>query len=531
VAEGERETVEPNGVGQPVTQQQTPLFGDEAVPNGVRSKPIKGVYPFGEVASALQKEIRRGAVREAVFWGLLLYEAAPYYCVDEETECLSDRGWLSGLDLKVDDRIVTMNPESRLLEWAPVESVYRAPYQGPMVRVAGRHLDMLVTPDHSWFVHWRYGDRWERVETRNLRPSHSIPLTAEPGMPERNLLPDDLLRVLGWAVTEGSYHRDYRRPEGVKEIVIGQLAASPRCEQIRAALRGVQARWSETVSGKMRLFNIVGVIKDRIIALAPNRTIRWDVVAKLSGRQAALLRDTMLLGDGSIARRSGRSDTWIFGQLLGPRLEVFQAITMLAGDASNQQPKAVSGFGKKPVGTVTVKRMRRVQWGHQKPQIVEYAGVVWCPTTRNGTFLARRGGKTHITGNCWKRVLVTSAEDIGLAAPEVVDRVANLALSWRIAREKSWYVTAHHLTMAIVLLCRAPKSTEIEDLQTLTLQRIKAGERPEIPPYAKDAHTESGKQAGRNWKDWYRDRHGVCGVPVNEFTLELWEKHPEWDPR
>jgi len=41
-------------------------------------KLIRG-YPFGTVASALQKEVRRGDLESAVYWGLILYEAAPQY--------------------------------------------------------------------------------------------------------------------------------------------------------------------------------------------------------------------------------------------------------------------------------------------------------------------------------------------------------------------------------------------------------------------------------------------------------------------
>ena len=43
----------------------------------------------------------------------------------------------------------------------------------------------------------------------------------------------------------------------------------------------------------------------------------------------------------------------------------------------------------------------------------------------------------------WKRALVTAAEDVGLAAPEVVEKVCGLALAWRICREKSYYVSPH----------------------------------------------------------------------------------------
>src|SRR4030095_9857502 len=101
-----------------------------------------------------------------------------------------------------------------------------------------------------------------------------------------------------------------------------------------------------------------------------------------------------------------------------------------------------------------------------------------------------------------------------------------------------WFVTPHALTLAIMLICAAPKSTEVEDLQTITLTKIKElvslkskAQWPPIPEYARDAHTQAGKEAGKTWKNWYGDRHGICGVPLNVFTEELWAMRPEWDPR
>lgn len=130
----------------------------------------------------------------------------------------------------------------------------------------------------------------------------------------------------------------------------------------------------------------------------------------------------------------------------------------------------------------------------------------------------------------WKRVLITAAEDVGLAAPGVVAQVSALAQAWSFCRQNSWYVSPHHLTMAIVLLCRSPKSTEVEDLQSLTLEGQKRGEKREMPEYALDAHTKAGKQAGASWSDWYRDRHKLFGVPVNQYTEKLWALVPEWRP-
>ena len=138
----------------------------------------------------------------------------------------------------------------------------------------------------------------------------------------------------------------------------------------------------------------------------------------------------------------------------------------------------------------------------------------------------------------WKRILVTVCEDVGMGSPETVDRVVNLALAWRISKEKAWFVSPHAVTMSIMLICAAPKSTAVEDLQTIQLIKIRelAAQKsrakwPPIPEFARDAHTEAGKAAGKTWKDWYADRRGVCGVPTNEFTEELWRLKREWDPR
>src|SRR5437660_71541 len=59
-------------------RKQPPLSGQDNAEKTDGEKLIRG-YPFGTVASALQKEIRRGDVEAAVHWGLILYEASPQY--------------------------------------------------------------------------------------------------------------------------------------------------------------------------------------------------------------------------------------------------------------------------------------------------------------------------------------------------------------------------------------------------------------------------------------------------------------------
>jgi hypothetical protein len=137
----------------------------------------------------------------------------------------------------------------------------------------------------------------------------------------------------------------------------------------------------------------------------------------------------------------------------------------------------------------------------------------------------------------WKRVLVTAAEDVGFANVPAVRLTCELAQAWRLAKENAWYVTGHHLTMAIMALCghdltptQDGRSTEVEDLQTWTLDQIKRGvKRPILECYI-DGHTAQGKAVGKTWDEWYRDRHVTFGIPVNSYTWRIWECHPEWCP-
>ena len=109
-------------------------------------------------------------------------------------------------------------------------------------------------------------------------------------------------------------------------------------------------------------------------------------------------------------------------------------------------------------------------------------------------------------------------------------RACSLALAWRMCKETAYYVSPHLFTMAIVGLCRARKSTYVEDLQSWTQLRIKKGEKLPIKPAYQDGHTAFGKAAKVGWGDWYRYRHEACRIPINEYTQKLWEAEPAWQP-
>lgn len=79
------------------------------------------------------------------------------YCVDEQTEALTKRGWLSYDKIALDDMILSYDQDSTHLVWSPITNLYINHYEGLMHHLYGKTtIDALVTPNHK-FLTKEYG--------------------------------------------------------------------------------------------------------------------------------------------------------------------------------------------------------------------------------------------------------------------------------------------------------------------------------------------------------------------------------------
>jgi replication-associated recombination protein RarA len=100
----------------------------------------------------------------------------------------------------------------------------------------------------------------------------------------------------------------------------------------------------------------------------------------------------------------------------------------------------------------------------------------------------------------WKRLMVTAAEDIGLAAPEVVSQVFQLCQISEWFRKNYGKEDDHdalHVSQAIIALCRAPKCRMNDHAACLFFYNEYKVPRVPIPDYALDEHTARGRSMGR----------------------------------
>jgi hypothetical protein len=386
------------------------------------------------------------------------------FCVDERTEILTQRGWITHHSLKPGDLVLALDPRTREIYWEPVISVHRFEHDGPLTRWKSQRMDALTTSNHRWLVETdrrraalpellscpecgtTEGKRGpfphsRAVATHRAR-KHGVLRASEPAQtraavftgtpafrtteelaerydyiitgggtpacfPATPVYTDEFVELLGWVITEGHYQiaPNYH----ARGVVIAQdCAANPAyVERIRALTAYFKAEGA-TVSeygygDDTKLHWYFGKGIDRTIrTTAPGKQLTPEFLCALTEGQARLLYQTLIDGDGS--RRAPRMSKGI-RRIGGADSEIW----------AQKDPGRINGFqmlaamlGKRTwahyreaASTVAVHQDTHCV-GKTMPATQEnYTGIVWCPHTRTQTWLARRNGCTYWTANTY----------------------------------------------------------------------------------------------------------------------------------
>ena len=78
----------------------------------------------------------------------------PGWCFDDKTEILTLNGWKSFEEL-TDRELVATIDDAGVLTYAPIAARQKHWYNGEMIAVKGRSIDLLVTPEHQLYVRKR----------------------------------------------------------------------------------------------------------------------------------------------------------------------------------------------------------------------------------------------------------------------------------------------------------------------------------------------------------------------------------------
>lgn len=73
-------------------------------------------------------------------------------CYDEKTRVWTTEGLKSYEEVQKGDKVLSINPKTKSVEYSEVDRVIVQDYTGSMVRYDGRRIDMMVTPNHRMLI-------------------------------------------------------------------------------------------------------------------------------------------------------------------------------------------------------------------------------------------------------------------------------------------------------------------------------------------------------------------------------------------
>jgi|GEM_PF-7007914 len=308
-----------------------------------------------------------------------LRRVVPFYCVSEDTECLTKKGWRKYDQIEIGEEILTYNLAKKSLEWKPTQNIFSADYRGHLFEFLGETIDILCTADHKFVT-----DKGLK-EARDIGYNDRIPLNGDYQVSDYPI-EDRLLSLIGWIATDG-----YARNKSTNswEYVIYQKK-EPYLSEIKNLLE--PSNYSVSVhpqSGTSCLY-IKNPLKNQIQRHYRSKEDLVPLVLRLSKRQLFTLKEIMFKAEGNLACKDSTKE---FSHLAQEDLDIktaFQLILLLTGGNSYLAQKGIY-LKKKKVAKAF------------RPKVVWYEGKIWCPKTENETWIMRRSGKIIPTGNTWLR--------------------------------------------------------------------------------------------------------------------------------
>lgn len=348
--------------------------------------------------------------------------ALNFPCLLPSSQALSKtKGWVNYEDLKVGDEILAFNRDIGESEWQKVERVNVFDYDGDMIRLKTKHLDVLSTPDHRWVV--TKPNKISKLnntkvltseELYNSDKPYAIPIRAPHNNQVKARYSDAYVAFLGWYLTDG-----HLKNGNIVRICQSNTANSHKVDIIDSIMEELDVEFSRREKNQ-----VIWEIRDpgfvyKLNRLVPERKLNMRLLTRLTNPQLSILLENMRLGDGW--------SVWATGDKT--QGELLQALVVLCnntssmyelsheGDLSYFKDKKPSKYGQEFVRAT--KTSYGVKFSNFRKSVntkntynsennltkEKYVGKVWCPTVKSGAFFTRVIGedkryRTLITGNC-----------------------------------------------------------------------------------------------------------------------------------
>ena len=338
-------------------------------------------------------------------WGVSLIRG---HCFSADTEILTELGWKAYTEISVGDRVYTLNRDTNLGEWQPIEEKFVYDDFDSLVSIKSRNLDLLVTDGHGIVYHKRNKTKWETVAAGELNRVDRAYLPAAAITSDADLLFTDAeIRMLAWIVAEGNFDW-YTTASGERRFRVRlsqSEAPDGRLQRLESLFGELDWKWNPilrysaktTEHGQWRNYDAYRISCRREDAqglvnrgLTEEKVLRPEML-HMSARQANIYLMEYVWADG--CKNSSAVNSWQLGGNDFDNVSTLQALAVRAGYRTSLIPRPRGMY------VLTINSRPEVIVEPRNISTVGYSGAVWCVTVPNHTLMVRRNGKAVITMN------------------------------------------------------------------------------------------------------------------------------------
>lgn len=325
------------------------------------------------------------------------FSAAHFACVDEKTEMLTIEGWkkYNELNHRQHKLVATYNLEKKIIEYQRLVYLKVYDFDDFLYKIGNRDLGILTTYNHRNIVKKRNGEE-KIVLSENLAYSDKIRVCAKIKYPENNGIGKTFAELVGWIISEGYYKRcnfiRIYQNAGEKEKRIDWLLNKLEIPYSKKTRR---RKYKDEYKLQVEWYLPKSPLPDWILKNVPNKELNRFLVS-LPIIELKALFNGLIKGDGHVRKDDGRIT---FTQKSKNTKDWFQILALRLGYHSIKGDK-IFLTKREYIG------IRNTNGKGKAVKKIKYKGKIWCPTTPNGTWIARRNGRIFITGNTFPTALV-----------------------------------------------------------------------------------------------------------------------------
>ncbi len=393
-------------------------------------------------------------------------------CYDKDTEVFTNNGWKLFKDVDPDDKILSMNPETHLVEFIPYIQKIEYHHNGEMYHIHNKWFDMKITPDHDVYTERRvdHGKQGRILEPFFVKPwelhsEHLIPRTCEYNLKSPEFIhinglqfkPKDYALFMAWYLSDGSILHDQedakRRAYPIK---IAQQDPSGRAILKEGLKRIGESLGLRLAVGKeyfefysKELYEYLHPLGGSYEKYIPNELFI------LSREHLNIFLDNYLLSDGhERVKNNGMVPKSIEKVLFttSPKLaDDLSHIILLAGyypsfaihKMKGREVEFRNGTYKinRDMFRISINRTKHATMQNMTIDIVPYEDMVYClELPKYHTLWVRRKGKTSWGGNCRCTIAAAdkpTSEPIDISPNDAVNLVDQVLGSKNVLNDKA----------------------------------------------------------------------------------------------